>query len=141
VPLLDDEEVRDLEVRDVAEQVVGHRVAGEGVAEAHRAADRRHVQVLVLHRGDDVRAELQRVAALQPRQAVDELELVGVLELRQEVRRADAAEPAAAEVAVDRDAGEAAGDHRVRDRAGDRGRPGRRETERLVHGVGNRARP
>ena len=41
--------------------------------------------------------------------AVDELELVRVLELRQEVGRADAAEARAAEVAVDRDAGEAAG--------------------------------
>ena len=104
VPLLDDEDVGELQVGHVAEQVVGHRVAGERVAEAQRAARRRHVHELVLHRHDDVGAELQRVIAAQPRHAVDELELVGVLELRQEVGRADAAETRAAEVAVDRDA-------------------------------------
>ena len=57
------------------------------------------------------------MVAAQPRQRVDELELVGVLELRQEVRRAEAAEARAAEVAVDGDAREAAGDDRIGDRS------------------------
>ena len=60
----------------------------------------------------------------------------GVLELRQEVGRAETAEAGAAEVAVDGDAREAAGDDRVGDHAGDLRRGGRRQPERLLHGVG-----
>ena len=53
---------------------------------------------------------------------VDELELVRVLELRQEVGRADAAEARPAEVGVDGDAGKAAGDERIGDRSRNRRR-------------------
>ena len=141
MPLLDDPHVRQLQVGDVAEQVVGHRVAGERRAEADRSAGRRNVHELVLHRRHDVDAGLERMVDAQPGHAVDELELVRVLELRQEVRRSDPAQTRSAEVPVDGDAGEAAGDERVGHRAGNRRRRGRRLTERLVNGVRRRARP
>ena len=42
---------------------------GEAVAEAHGAARRRHVEVLVLHRRHDVEAELKGVVARAARTA------------------------------------------------------------------------
>ena len=125
---------------DVAEQVIGHRVAGERVAEAQRAARRRHVHELVPHRHHEIGARLEGVPAADPRDRVEELELVRVLELRQEVGRADAAQAGPAEVAVDRDAWQASGDDRIGDRARDRRGARRLDAERLLHGVGFRAR-
>ena len=65
----------------------------------------------------------------------------GVLELRQEVRRSETAEARPAEVAVDRDAREPAGDERVGDHSGNLRRGRRRDAERLMHRVRLRARP
>ena len=113
VALVGHEHVRELRVRGVAEQVVGDRVAGVAPAVAHRAARGRDVHVLVPHRREHVDPELELVGAREPRQRVQELPLARVLELRQEVGRAHAPEPAAAEVTVDRDADHPAGDQRV----------------------------
>ena len=135
VALVHHPEVRQLRVGGEAEQVVGDRVAGEAAAVAHRAAHRRHVEVLVLHRRQHVDPELELVGALDPRKRVQELPLARVLELRQEVGRAHAPEPPAAEVAVDRHADHAAGEERILRHARHLGRGRRHLAERLLHGV------
>ena len=119
---------------DVAEQEIGEGVAGERAVEREVAARRRDVEVLVVHRQHHVGAELHLVAAAQPGQRVEVLELLGVLELRHEVRRP---EP---DVAGDVDADDAADHARV---VGDAVEPDLRVavlTERILGAVVGAAR-
>jgi hypothetical protein len=134
VALVGGEYVRELEVRDVAQQEVGHGVAGEPVAELEVPARGRHVHVLVLHE-DDVGADLQGMAALEPGERVEQLVLVRVLELREEVRRAETAEARALEERVDLDSGEAARDQRIGDGPRDDGGARHGLAERLLDRV------
>ena len=122
--------------RYVPEQKIGDRIAAEPATEGKRPARRRHVEELILHRRHDVCAEFEGVIAAQPRQRIQVLELIRVLELGKKVGRAEPAEPRAAEVAGDRDARKSARHNWIRNHPRNLRSGGRGEPKRLLHSVG-----